>query len=202
MDLNSPLFDRVRIRSEEAEARMREAPRCQHKGCQEAGEFRAPLGRNREGQYVTMCLAHVQAYNKSYNYFQGMSDDAIADFQKDAITGHRPTWTIGVKAESNGPGAPGGGPKTHYDPMGMFGEAQRQKRAAEEEKRSKYGKLALKALETLHLDEKATPQIIRARYKSWVKQLHPDANNGDRSREEKLREIIKAYNTLRSAGHV
>jgi DnaJ-class molecular chaperone len=73
--------------------------------------------------------------------------------------------------------------------------------SAAEQERSKYGKLALKALETLHLDEKATPELIRAKYKSWVKRLHPDANNGDRSREEKLREIIKAYNTLRSAGH-
>jgi curved DNA-binding protein CbpA len=200
MDLNSPLFDRVRIRSEEAEARARQSPRCQHPGCTEAGEYKAPLGRNREGQYVYMCLPHVQAYNKSYNYFQGMSDDAVADFQKDALTGHRPTWTIGVKAKGNGPAA-GATDRPYHDPMGMFGEAQRKAKTVAEQERSKYGKLALKALETLHLDEKATPELIRSKYKSWVKRLHPDANNGDRSREEKLREIIKAYNTLRSAGH-
>jgi len=200
MDLNSPLFDRVRIRSEEAEARARQSPRCQHPGCADAGEYKAPLGRNREGQYVYMCLPHVQAYNKSYNYFQGMSDDAVADFQKDALTGHRPTWTIGVTARGNGPAA-GATDKPYHDPMGMFGEAQRRAKTVAEQERSKYGKLALKALETLHLDEKATPELIRAKYKGWVKRLHPDANNGDRSREEKLREIIKAYNTLRSAGH-
>jgi curved DNA-binding protein CbpA len=202
MDLNSPLFDRVRIRSEEAEARARMSPKCQHPGCEEPGEHRAPMGRNREGQYVYFCLPHVQAYNKSYNYFQGMSDDAVAAYQKDALTGHRPTWTIGIKAKGNGPAA---APEAsaHYDPMGLFGDRARvRKAAAEEEARSKYGKLALKALETLHLDEKATPETIRAKYKNWVKRLHPDANNGDRSREEKLREIIKAYNTLRSAGHV
>jgi hypothetical protein len=200
MDLNSPLFDRVRIRSEEAEARARQSPRCQHKGCQEPGEFRAPLGRNHEGQYVFFCLPHVQEYNKSYNYFAGMTDDAVAAFQRESITGHRPTWTIGIKAKGAGPGAT---PEGGYDPMGLFGESARVRRATpEEEARSKYGKLALKALETLHLDEKATPEIIRAKYKSWVKRLHPDANNGDRSREEKLREIIRAYNTLKSAGHV
>jgi hypothetical protein len=200
MDLNSPLFDRVRIRSEEAEARSRQAPRCQHPGCDLAGEHKAPMGRNREGQYVFMCLPHVQAYNKSYNYFQGMSDDAIANFQKDALTGHRPTWTIGVKAKGNGPAASPDGTGSH-DP-GLFGAAARARQAqAEEKARSKYGKLALKALETLHLDDSATPDSIRAKYKNWVKRLHPDANNGDRSREEKLREIIKAYNTLKSAGH-
>ena len=91
MDLNSPLFDRVRIRPDEESLRARMAPRCQHPGCQEAGQHKAPLGRKHEGQYVMMCLPHVQAYNKSYNYFQGMSDEAIQDFQKDALTGHRPT---------------------------------------------------------------------------------------------------------------
>jgi curved DNA-binding protein CbpA len=200
MDLNSPLFDRVRIRSDEAEARARHAQRCQRPGCSEAGEYRAPLGRHHEGQYVFFCLPHVQEYNKSYNYFQGMTDDAVAAFQKEALTGHRPTWTIGVKAKGAGPGAAaeeGAG----YDPMGLFG-ARSRRAAPAEEARSKYGRLALKALETLHLDETATPEIIRAKYKSWVKRLHPDANNGDRSREEKLREIIRAYNTLKAAGHV
>ena len=199
MDLNSPLFDRVRIRPDEESVRARMAPRCQHPGCQEAGQHKAPLGRNREGQYVMMCLPHVQAYNKSYNYFQGMTDEAIQDFQKDALTGHRPTWTIGVGAKGAGPAAPehgaGGGP------FGMFSRAQRRKAAAEERARAKYGRLALKALEVLHLDESATPEMIRAKYKSWVKRLHPDANGGDRSREDRLREIINAYNTLKAAGH-
>ena len=43
------------------------------------------------------------------------------------------------------------------------------------------------------------PEAIRARYKELVKRHHPDANGGDRSREEKLREIIHAYKTLRAA---
>jgi hypothetical protein len=200
MDLNSPLFDRVRIRSEEAEGRSRLTHRCQRPGCEEAGDYRAPMGRHREGQYVYFCLPHVQEYNKTYNYFQGMTDDDVAAYQKEALTGHRPTWTIGVKAKGNGPGA--GADPSHHDPMGLFGQAARTRKAAEEEARSRYGKLALKALDILHLDDKATPETIRAKYKGWVKRLHPDANNGDRSREEKLREIIKAYNTLKSAGHV
>ncbi len=199
MDLNSPLFDRVRIRPDEESVRARMAPRCQHPGCQEAGQYKAPLGRNHEGQYVLMCLPHVQAYNKSYNYFQGMSDEAIQDFQKDALTGHRPTWTIGVGAKGAGPAAPDQG--TAGGPFGMFNRAQRRKAAAEERARAKYGRLALKALEVLHLDETATPEVIRAKYKNWVKRLHPDANGGDRSREDRLREIINAYNTLKAAGH-
>ena len=58
---------------------------------------------------------------------------------------------------------------------------------------------AKKALSALGLDETADSAAIKARYKELVKRLHPDANGGDRSSEDKLREIIRAYNYLRSA---
>jgi DnaJ-class molecular chaperone len=57
----------------------------------------------------------------------------------------------------------------------------------------------MKALGTLGLDDTADAEKIKTRYKEWVKRLHPDANGGDRSMEEKLREIIQAYNYLRTA---
>ncbi len=41
---------------------------------------------------------------------------------------------------------------------------------------------------------------IKARYKELVKLNHPDANGGDRSSEDRLREIIQAYNVLKKAG--
>jgi curved DNA-binding protein CbpA len=50
----------------------------------------------------------------------------------------------------------------------------------------------------MDLGANATETSIKARYKDLVKRHHPDANGGDRSSEEKLREIIKAYNFLRS----
>jgi DnaJ domain len=201
MDFNSNLFARVRIRAERVDEAA-DTPVCQFPGCALAGPYRAPMGRDREGSYFQFCMAHVQEYNKSYNYFNGMTDEAVARFQKDAITGHRPTWSLGVKgreAEANAARN-----NEFSDLMGLFEKAA-QKRAAQAEPRpkvSRFGKLSQKALETLHVSEhEATKETIRARYKSWVKQLHPDANGGDRSREEKLREIIRAYNTLKKAGH-
>ena len=62
----------------------------------------------------------------------------------------------------------------------------------------RYNALALKALFTLELDANATEIKIKARYKELVKRHHPDANGGDRSSEDKLREIIQAYNYLRA----
>ena len=41
---------------------------------------------------------------------------------------------------------------------------------------------------------------IKVRFKELVKRHHPDANGGDRSSEERLREIIQAYNYLKSVG--
>ena len=41
---------------------------------------------------------------------------------------------------------------------------------------------------------------IKARFKALVKRHHPDANGGDRSSEDRLREIIQAYNYLKSVG--
>src|SRR3984893_4420882 len=96
MNLKSRLFDRIRVKSETREAPPPDQIRCQHPGCSEAGEFRAPMGRFREGQYFCFCLDHVREYNLTYNYFNGMSAEAIARFQRDALVGHRPTWTMGV----------------------------------------------------------------------------------------------------------
>jgi hypothetical protein len=201
MNLNSPLFDRVRIRRGQAEGEARIDGACQHPGCKDKALYRAPMGRDREGQYLYFCLPHVQEYNKTYNYFNGMSDEAIQRFQKDALTGHRPTWSMGARREEQH----GAVEDQIHDVMGLFEEARRKAgglKAKPEPQRSRFGLLAQKALETLDITEaEATPAAIRARYKTWVKRLHPDANGGDRSREEKLREIIKAYNTLKSAGH-
>jgi len=38
------------------------------------------------------------------------------------------------------------------------------------------------------------------RFKELVKRHHPDANGGDRSTEDRLVEVIQAYNYLKSVG--
>ena len=87
MDFNSRLFDRIRIKptADEPRASARQEPVCEKIGCGLAGAFRAPKGRGKEGQYWRFCLDHVREYNASYNYFTGMTDDAVAAFQKDAV---------------------------------------------------------------------------------------------------------------------
>lgn len=197
--VNSSLFDRVRIRPSTAEAAAEtDALSCDHPGCRLLASYRAPKGRQREGQYFHFCLTHVQEYNKGYNYFAGMKDDEVSAYQKDAVTGHRPTWTLGVNAR----GEPLRAEPELNDPLGVFERLRgaRPHTAKAEPPKRHVGRLAAKSLETLGLDAGADKDAIRARYKALVKRLHPDANGGDRSREDKLREIINAYNTLKSTG--
>jgi hypothetical protein len=201
MQFDSPLFDRIRVRPRAEEAQAPGAPMCQHAGCGQAGEFRAPKGRGQEGRFWHFCLDHVRAYNQTYNYFAGMAEDDVLAYQKAATTGHRPTWTMGVNPTAQRRSDARAGTGTYDDPFEILGagRAFRQARPVEPEGR-RLKLLERRALETLDLPETAAPAEIKSRYKTLVKRLHPDANGGDRSSEEKLRGIIQAYNTLRSAG--
>jgi DnaJ domain len=201
MNLNSPLFDKIRTRrkAEEASAPSRKGG-CEHVGCNKAGDYRAPKGRASEGQYWNFCLEHVKAYNQTYNYFVGMTDDAIARYQKDSVVGHRPTWSMGTN--SRGGHAQIRPDQAATDVFDLFGGdgPKNRKAAAEAPRRPALGPLAMKSLERLGLDETADGETIKNRFKSLVKQLHPDVNGGDRATEDQLREIIDAYNTLKASG--
>jgi curved DNA-binding protein CbpA len=217
MKLDSKYFDCIRIKREEPRAAApRHAP-CQWEGCRDDGTHKAPMGRGREGQYFRFCLNHVREYNSNYNYFQGMSDDEVAAFQKDAVTGHRPTWKMAANSRGRDLGdeparayeerlksrrADGrqSGFGSNADPHGFFGEDTAKPDASD--RRRPLRKLEQKALESLDLTATATRQDIKARFKELVKRHHPDSNGGDKSSEEKLREIIQAYNYLKQAGLV
>jgi curved DNA-binding protein CbpA len=205
MKLDSPLFDRIRVKPDQDRRLRTERPTCEWPNCVNAASHRAPKGRGRENEFFRFCLDHVREYNHSYNFFKGMSDDDVARFQKDALTGHRPTWKLGTVG--------GQGRRSRLDPLhgldgeaedqfgifGEFGPRQRQRASAERER--PVHNAARKALHSLGLEAGATRALIKSRFKELVKRHHPDANGGHTDSEEKLREIIAAYNYLKQAGH-
>jgi DnaJ domain len=205
MKFDSPFFDRIRVKPGEDRRVRADLPVCDWPGCAASASHRAPKGRLREGEYWRFCLDHVREYNHSYNYFSGMSDDAVARFQKDAITGHRPTWKMGTDGRR---GALGPDPTQVYpghgaaDPFNVFAEVGGASRArAEPARETRMVRNAeRKALDAMGLEGGAKAPEIKARFKLLVKRHHPDANGGDRTSEDKLREIIQAYNYLRSMG--
>ena len=202
MSVYTKSFEKIRVRRDREAELKSHAPRCQWDGCQEAGTHRAPVGRMKEGEYFRFCFEHVREYNKAYNYFSGLTDNDIARFQKEALTGHRPTWTMGANGHTRvGPdfaqkrsGRAGYYARIH-DPFGMFGD-----RGGEAPRERKAKPLEAKALETLGLDAKATGAEIKSRYKELVKRHHPDANGGDRGSEDRFRDVLQAYRVLKQAG--
>ncbi len=212
MKLDSKYFDSIRVsrgrsRQQRVEAPKQDAPLCQWRNCSKNGPHRAPKGRDREGEYYHFCREHVTEYNKSYDYFAGMNDGEVADYQKDAATGHRPTWSMGV--HGSGPSAESvrqaGETGAAQDPF----ELLKKRRGGVHEnvshdypRRRAISKGAKKHLQCLNLDETATPDEIKIQFKALVKLHHPDHNGGDRSSEERFREVLAAYNYLKQAGLV
>lgn len=197
MNLNSHHFDRIRSKRAGKSGKSAAVPSttaCDHPGCTEPGDYRAPQGRDREGQYFCFCIDHVREYNATYDYFSGMTDDAVVRYQREALVGHRPTWSMGVNRAA---GETASTEDLHPDSLGIFKARARQGRA-EEPRRPRYSIATTRALTTMGLDDTVDAAAVKARYKQMVKQLHPDANGGDRSNEDKLRDIIRAYNFLKT----
>ena len=197
MKFDSPLFDRIRVKPDKDRRRKTDGPSCEWAGCTAMATHRAPKGRGREKDYWRYCLDHVREYNQSYNFFAGMSDDAVIAYQKDALTGHRPTWKMGTgkgptRADFSAFGKRG-------DPFELFGEGWRAEQEVRAETRP-VRNAERKALDTLGLEVGASAHHIKMRFKELVKRHHPDANGGDRSTEDRLVEIIQSYNYLKSVG--
>jgi hypothetical protein len=173
---------------------------CSITGCTGEGAYKVPKSRDQVATYVWVCLAHAREHNEKWDYFKGMSDDAVARFQEDAITGHRPTWPLGKRAAGvateHGPQS---GAWRIEDDFAVFGETAPE--APHRPHRVLTG-LQRQAFDTLDLEANATLNEIKARYKELVKRFHPDANGGNRGTEERLKQVIKAYGVLRAAGMV
>ena len=153
MDLNSRLFDRIRVKPAERAPEKAPTTPCSFPGCSAEGVFRAPKGREREGEYFSFCRDHVREYNASYDYFRGMDDASMARYRQADAVGHRPTWKMGARAAAAG------------QPVdeSVFAEARAARRRGakgkppQTEPPPRYNALAIKALLTLELGGDATP---------------------------------------------
>jgi DnaJ domain len=201
-----PRFVDIRVRppklEEEAQAQDVHALKpgerpCNHEGCRAAASTRAPKSRDLLSDHYWFCQAHAAEYNRTWNFFAGMSEEEIRERMADDLTtGGRPTWSI----KSGGRNREAASTRGFFrDAFGIFGAAK----ARQEDDRAAFdrrlGRLERLALTDLDLDATATAELIRSRYLELVKRCHPDANGGDRSAEHKLQRVIKAYKTLRKA---
>lgn len=165
---------------------------CAVPGCTSPGEYKAPLEPadfDGPGAWRFLCLDHVREHNAKYNFFEGMSVEEIHHAQSPLGGWERPSHRFAT----NGSDPP---PKwsDFHDPLdaisGRFG-----RRAPEAS--SRFTKPERRALSVLGLGEDADRHQLRQRYSSLVRRFHPDKNGGDRSHEERLGEVIEAYQLLR-----
>ena len=195
MNLNSKYFDMIRAaKREDKKAQVgAHIERCDWPDCNEQAGYPAPAGPRESGRR-NFCYTHVAEYNRSYNYFEGMSNDEAERFRRAAQTGHRPTWAMGARRAR--------GAKAEdwqfQDPLELMahagyvpGEAQGPSRVTSGQKR---------ALTVLDLPETAKPEDVKKRFKHLVKQYHPDANGGDRAHEEQLQAVVQAHDYLKASG--
>jgi hypothetical protein len=169
---------------------------CMAQGCTEPGAFRAPRSRERINDYVWFCLDHVREYNRGWDFFRGMTPAEVERYIRDNVTGHRPTFPVGVSI-SRGPSRL---TMAFRDLFGLFdnGPLNGARKRAEAQGR-KLPDSQVEALRVLDLDETARLQDATRRYKELVKRYHPDANGGDRGSEERLKRVIRAYRSLRAS---
>jgi len=213
MAIDSKYFDNLRAKPSK---RKKQAPKveatCDWPDCTKPAPHLAPKGRGREGEYFHFCVGHVREYNKNYNFFKGMNDDEAAKFQEGAATGHRPTWKVSTNkrigdTDSHEWGLAGRrrpnnltGDFTAEDPLDLLkGKEGDEKPGARQPSRRKLPPMAKRSLAELDLGENATGDEIKTRFKELAKRHHPDSSHGKGS-EEKLKNVIKAYNYLKKSG--
>ncbi len=165
---------------------------CDMPGCTAAGEHRAPRSRERLGEFFWFCLDHVREYNKCWNYCSGMNEREIEREIRQDTVWRRPTWPLGANTAA--------AKRKFEHAWHAHGFGFRDDLEGRENKRSDGGPKDTpeqKALRCMALVPPVNLTQLKARYKELVKQLHPDANGGDRSAEEQLKSINDAYTTLK-----
>ena len=129
-----PRFVDIRVRppkegEEEAKADVHalkpgERP-CDHTGCRTAASTKAPKSRDMLNEHYWFCQPHAAEYNRTWNFFAGMSDGEIDQRRTaEAATGDRPTWQFRASRFSREAASfASHASKGFADPLGVFGVA-------------------------------------------------------------------------------
>ena len=169
--------------------------RCDKAGCDLPGQYRAPKSPRNLEDYYWFCKDHVRDYNLNWNYFQGQSEAEFQQFLDNATVWERPTKPFGRGAQEQAWARHG-----VSDPMEILGA-----NGTAAEARARVGRKLppneRRALDILEASDSWTRTEIRKQYKSLVKDLHPDMNGGDRSDEDRLAEVVWAWEQVKDSRH-
>ncbi len=170
---------------------------CDWRGCEEAGEFRAPgeqsPGFDGPGSYRWFCLDHVREFNAGYDWFEGMNAEEIYAAQS-PLSG----WASEVRAFRPDAGIDSAPRWADFaDPLEAIYARAQMRRPAERTDGRMVTPDERRALEVLSLPLDSDRRGLRSRYSELVRRYHPDRNGGDRSHEARLQAVVEAYQLLR-----
>lgn len=168
---------------------------CEHAGCQETGQYRAPKSPDDLDEFFWFCKDHVREYNLKWNFFQGQTEEELnAQMDKDRVW-ERETKPFGKKTEE----ARAWSRLGIDDPHQVLGENATRNPGKSITGTRKLPPTERRALDILEAKDHWTKAEIRKSYKSLIKVLHPDMNGGDRGHEEQLAEVVWAWDQIKES---
>ena len=166
--------------------------KCDIKNCKETGKFKAPKSRVKLNEYYFFCLEHVKEYNKSWDFYKGLSVNQIESSMREDIIWNRPSWPLK------------GNPYKVIEQINNFFSEDIEH--LNYENKDSYFKNKLidetlsmedtKALNDLELKMPISLEKIKKNYKKLVKIFHPDVNGNNKKAEEKFKQINESYKLL------
>lgn len=168
---------------------------CEHPGCQEPGQYRAPKSPDHLDEYFWFCRDHVREYNLKWNFFSGQTEDEyLRQVDSDRVW-NRDTKPFGKAGEEQRAWARLG----VADPLEILGDNATPQRAPTSGATRKLPPTERKALDILDARDTWTKVEIRKQYKALVKDLHPDMNGGNRADEDRLQEVVWAWDQIKDS---
>ena len=161
---------------------------CEWTNCKEFGKFKAPTEKDNSKKFKLLCDKHIKLFNKSWNYFEGMSENEITNFLKSDVTWHRPTQQFGS-------------PDNFFNIL--WNNALNDKfKIFKDEKIKNINKIQLckkdkDAFSVMGLSFSSVFMAVRKKFKILVKRFHPDKHAGNKVYEDKLKKITMAYSHLK-----
>jgi len=166
---------------------------CDHKNCFKNGKYKAPKSRSNLNIYFYFCLEHVKEYNKSWDFYKGLSVDQIElSIRKDTVW-DRPSWPLT------------GNPAEIINQIQDFLNSdyslfEKQKDLQKFLKNKiideNLSPLEQKCIDVLGISMPINVNNIKKAYKKLVKIFHPDVNKDSKEAEKRFKEINEAYKIL------
>ena len=169
---------------------------CDHAGCQEPGQYRAPKSPDVLDDYWWFCKDHVREYNLKWNFFDGSTEQEFLDQQDRDRVWERETKPFRKSAEERAWARLG-----VDDPHQVLGENATRNPGRKGGATRRLPSTEQRAVEILDANADMTKAEIRKAYKALIKVLHPDMNGGDRSQEEQLQEVVWAWDQIKDSRH-